>query len=156
MGPGTASASNSNDHHEIWGVTTLPSSVRRMSRECQILDISQLYRPPRAVSVTALLTFFLFLFSVPFRRWFISIHERKCHISFLFFFFIPEIADIFRCQQLGVSSRFQFRQIVLFIMNFTGHLFCILYIPERIVLRYIEDTQVNTNVQIFQTWRCGC
>jgi hypothetical protein len=43
------------------GLTTLPPSMSRLPRQCEILNISQLYRPPRPFRGTALL-FFLFYF----------------------------------------------------------------------------------------------
>jgi hypothetical protein len=41
------------------GLTTLPPSVRRLSRQCGILNISQTYRPPRSVTGIALLYFYI-------------------------------------------------------------------------------------------------
>jgi hypothetical protein len=44
-------------------LTTLPSCVSRVSRQCGILNISQPYRPPRPVMGTALLYFTLQLWN---------------------------------------------------------------------------------------------
>jgi hypothetical protein len=69
VGPGVYSASNRNEYQKhknnnvLWGVkcggcaglTTLPPSVSRLSRQCGILNISQSYRPPQSVAGIALL-----------------------------------------------------------------------------------------------------
>jgi hypothetical protein len=63
LSPGVYSAWH-NEYHKIFlrgkrdrraRLTTLPSSVSRLSRQCGILDISHPYRPPRFVTGIALL-----------------------------------------------------------------------------------------------------
>jgi hypothetical protein len=67
LGPRVYSASNRNEYQEhknvlgavergrCVGLTTLPPSVSRLYRQCEILNISQPYRPPRPVTGVALL-----------------------------------------------------------------------------------------------------
>jgi hypothetical protein len=68
LGPGVHSASNRNEYQKqknkcFWGVeccrcvglTALPPTVSRPSRQCGILNISQPYRPPRPVKGIAIL-----------------------------------------------------------------------------------------------------
>jgi hypothetical protein len=68
LGPGVYSASNRNEYQKhknnvsgelssgrCIGLTTLPPSVSRLSRQCGILNILQLYRPPRPIMGIALL-----------------------------------------------------------------------------------------------------
>jgi hypothetical protein len=77
LGPGVHSASDRNEYQKqrkkkkecFWkvkggrciGLTTLPPSVRQLSRQCEILNIPQSYRPPQPVTGIALI-----FFSLPF------------------------------------------------------------------------------------------
>jgi hypothetical protein len=64
LGPGVYTASNRNEYQgDSWGIecgrcvglTTLPPSVSRLSRQCWILNISEPYRPAWPVTGIALL-----------------------------------------------------------------------------------------------------
>jgi hypothetical protein len=64
LGPKVYSASNRNEYQKVklggcLGLTTLPPSVSRLSRQCGILNISQPSRPQRPVTGIALLQFVL-------------------------------------------------------------------------------------------------
>jgi hypothetical protein len=62
LGPGVHSVSNRNEYQEknhvsggverarCVGLKILPSSVRRLSRQCRTLNISQTYKNPRPVT----------------------------------------------------------------------------------------------------------
>jgi hypothetical protein len=53
------------------GLTTLPPSVSRLSRQCRILNISQPYRPSRPITGTALVLYkMLFRLSIYISRFF--------------------------------------------------------------------------------------
>jgi hypothetical protein len=44
------------------GLTTLPPSVSKLSRQCGILNISQRYRPPSPVTGIALLYLYIYIY----------------------------------------------------------------------------------------------
>jgi hypothetical protein len=80
LGPGVQSASSSNEYHEqkkycVWEVersrhvklSTLRPTVRRLSRQCRILNILQPYGPPRSVTwigFTSLVLQYFFIFAI--------------------------------------------------------------------------------------------
>jgi hypothetical protein len=78
LGPGVYLASNGNDYRKhkkkkeyFWGVkcgwcvglTTLPPSMSRLSRQCGTLNISQLFRSSRPVTENSLIFFLILRYS---------------------------------------------------------------------------------------------